>query len=319
MKWLFVLGCLLAIAALGYSFYSYYIPKLSITKPVVIERSTGAQALLSQLHDEGVLPPLPVIALPFLLTSDYNALKAGEYEFEAGSTPADVIRKIIRGDIVIHKITIPEGWNSFAVRAALMNEPMLTGDLPPQLTEGSILPDTMRFTRGESRTAVLERMQKAQTDLLAKLWLTRAPGLPVLSPEHAVILASVVEKETGVADERAMVAGVFVNRLRLGMKLQSDPTVVYGLELRQGGAPLGHALTRGELQFDTPYNTYTRDGLPPGPICNPGRKAIEAVLNPAATDALYFVATGNGGHNFAATLEQHEKNVTEYRKAIKND
>ena len=152
---------------------------------------------------------------------------------------------------------------------------------------------------------------------MSELWAKRDPALPIASPREAIILASIVEKETGEIDERALVAGVFVNRLRLGMKLQSDPTVVYGIELARGGTPMGRELSRNDLQTDTAYNTYTREGLPPTPICNPGRKAIQAVFAPATTDALYFVATGNGGHRFAATLKEHEKNVAQYRAALR--
>lgn len=261
------------------------------------------------------MPPLPLVALPLLSTTDYRTLKAGEYEFAAGSSPAQIIAKIVRGEVVIHKLTIPEGWNSWQVRAQMLADLRLTGDLPAMIPEGSILPDTVHFTRGESRAQILTRMQKAQTELLAQLWPSRADNLPLQTPEAALILASLVEKETGQPDERALVAGVFINRLRLGMKLQSDPTVVYAIELARGGITLTQALTRADLQTDNAYNSYTREGLPPTAICNPGRKAIEAALHPATTDALYFVASGNGGHRFATTLIEHEKNVADYRAA----
>ncbi len=158
-------------------------------------------------------------------------------------------------------------------------------------------------------------MQKPQHELLERLWAERAPEVTLQSPEEAVILASIVEKETGIAEERGKIAGLFYNRLHIGMMLQSDPTVVYGIEVAQGGTPMGRPLSKADLAADTPYNTYTRVGLPPTPICNPGRAAIEAVLHPEATDALYFVATGHGGHNFAATMKEHEKNVVDYRRA----
>lgn len=308
---------LLCVGAVGWSFYSYFVPTTATDKTVFIAPKTGARALLAQLHAEELVPAFEVIALPLFLTSDYHALKAGEYTFAAGMTPAEIIGKIVRGEVVVHKVTIPEGWNIMQVRALLLAEPLLSGDLPEVIQEGSILPDTMHFQRGEPRAAVLARMQKAQAALMAELWEKRAVDLPYQTPQEAIIMASIVERETGLGGERPMVAGVFINRLRIGMLLQTDPSVVYGIEVEQGGAPLGRALTRADLMRDTPYNTYTRAGLTPTPICNPGRKAIEAALNPAATDALYFVATGTGGHHFAATLAEHNANVAAYRAAMR--
>lgn len=313
---LFLLIAMLAGAYASYSFYSYMKPISTTPQTVIIPSHTGAQAVIAQLHEQGLVPPLEAIAIPLFLSGNVPALKAGEYEFEAGMSPASIIAKIAKGEVVIHKVTIPEGWNVREVRAALMNEPLLTGELPEQIAEGSVMPDTIHFSRGETRANVLAKLQKAQSELLEKLWPSRIDNLPITTPQEALILASIVEKETGVVDERPMVAGVFTNRLRQGMMLQSDPTVVYGVEKAHGGAPMGRPLSKADLATDTPYNTYTRTGLTPTPICNPGKAAIEAVLSPAATDALYFVATGNGGHNFAATLKEHEANVAAYRKAM---
>ncbi len=319
MKKLVLMVSLLAALALGagaYSFYRYHAPQeFAETRVVFIEPNTGARALLKQLEQEGLIPSLPVIGLPLLLSADYKAMKAGEYEFTAGSAPADIIAKVIRGEVVVHKVTIPEGWTNYQVTQALMAEPLLTGEVPA-FAEGSLLPDTIHFRRGEARASVINRMQKAQMELMEKLWPMRAPNLPYTTPQEALIMASIVERETGEVDERAEVAGVFVNRLRIGMLLQTDPSVAYGIEQAQGGAPMTRALTRGDLQRDTPYNTYTRAGLPPSPICNAGKKAIEAALNPATTNALYFVATGTGGHRFAVTLKEHEANVAAYRKVM---
>lgn len=313
-----IIVLLLGLAAGGFSFMRYHQTSTTAeTKTVLIPPGTGVRALVAQLHAEGLTPAFPTIALPLLLSADYKSLKAGEYEFSTAMAPADIIRKIARGEVVIHKITIPEGWNSYQLRAALEKEPLLEGNLPATIPEGSVLPDTVHFSRGESRANVLARMQKAQAEVLQQLWATRQPNLPIATPQQALILASVVEKETGVNDERSLVAGVFVNRLRMGMKLQSDPTVVYGIEAAQGGTPMGRSLTHNDLQRDTPHNTYTREGLPPTPICNPGRAALEAVLNPTATEALYFVATGNGGHRFATTLKEHEANINAYRAALR--
>jgi UPF0755 protein len=317
VRWMMMGVLLLILGSTGYCFYAYHVPRSEAATILVIPPSTGVQAILEQLHTQGLAPPFLVTALPVLFTNDYHALKAGEYAFEAGLSPAQIIEKIIRGAVVIHKVTIPEGWNGWQVREALMKEPLLEGELPRTIPEGSVLPDTIHFARGEKRSNVLARLQQQQDALMSALWAKRDPALPIASPREAIILASIVEKETGEIDERALVAGVFVNRLRLGMKLQSDPTVVYGIELARGGTPMGRELSRNDLQTDTAYNTYTREGLPPTPICNPGRKAIEAVFNPATTDALYFVATGTGGHRFAATLKEHEKNVVQYRAALR--
>ncbi len=301
----------------GYSSYTYRTATAPVEKTVMIQPGGGARVILAQLHEAGLTPAPIWMAVPMYSAGANRKLKAGEYHFEAGATPAQIIGKITRGEVEVHKLTIPEGWNSYQLRAALEGEPLLTGDLPIHIPEGSAFPDTMHFARDEPRAAVLARMQKAQSEVLAKLWETRAPNLPVTTPEEALILASVVEKETGVADERSMVAGVFTNRLRMGMPLQSDPTVAYGIMVQQGGAAMSRALTTADLRRDTPYNSYTRTGLPPTPICHPGLKAIEAALNPTATDALYFVATGNGGHHFAATLAEHNQNVAAYRKSLR--
>ncbi len=315
--YLFLALLLMAFAAVGVSVYQYKNTRSRAEMTLIIAPKTGTRAMLSQLHEAGVVPHPMLTVIPMLMNADYKRLQAGEYSFAAGSTPAQVIDTIARGEVVVHKITIPEGWNNWQLRAALMNEPLLVGELPAVIPEGSALPDTMHFARGEARAKVLSRMQKAQSELMATLWPTRAEGLPIATPEEAIILASIIEKETGVGGERALVAGVFTNRLRIGMRLQTDPSVVYGIEAAQGGVPMGRDLTRADLERDTPYNSYTRAGLPPTPICNPGRAAIEAALNPTATDALYFVATGTGGHRFAATLKEHEANVAAYRAVMK--
>lgn len=314
---LFLFLMLLVLGAGAVSLYSYRTPlAYAGPKTVIVPAGSGVRATLAILHQEGVAPRAELLLLPLLVSTEYKKLKAGEYEFASGMSPAEILAKMIRGEVVVHKITIPEGWNSFQLRDAFVKEPLLTGDLPV-IEEGSVLPDTMHFERGEAREKVVARMRAAQEKLLQQLWPARAQNLPFASPQEALILASIVEKETGVSDERAMVAGVFINRLRKGMMLQTDPSVAYGIEVQQNGALLGRALSRVDLAHDTAYNTYTRAGLPPTPICNPGKASIEAVLNPAATDALYFVATGSGGHHFAATLKEHNANVAAYRRALK--
>jgi UPF0755 protein len=219
------------------------------------------------------------------------------------------VAAIVDGKVIIHAVTIVEGWNVAQVKAALMNEPLLTGDVPPDIPEGSIATDTVHFERGEARAALVERLQKQQATILQEAWAKRDEGLPFATPEEALTLASIVEEETGVDEERRRVAAVYINRLRIGMPLQADPTVAYGI------APEGMSrmLSRGDLKRDTAYNTYTRSGLPPGPISNPGRASIEAALHPLDTDELFFVATGNGGHWFARNEKEHLANVARYR------
>jgi UPF0755 protein len=222
---------------------------------------------------------------------------------------ARVLGDIRAGRVVRHQVTIPEGATSDMVIEILGREEALSGEAatPP---EGAILPETYDFQRGEDRAAVLQRMMDARDKLLATLWSKRQPNLPISTPEEAVILASIVEKETGVASERPQVASIFVNRLRKGMRLESDPTIIYGITK---GRPLGRRIFLSELQAPTPYNTYAIDGLPPTPIANPGRASLAAVLDPPQTDYLFFVADGSGGHAFAATYEEHVRNVEKWR------
>ena len=256
-----------------------------------------------------------VIAMPLVLEAQARrngiarALKPGEYHFDPGVSIKAVLDKIVHHDVVARFVTIPEGLTSTEVMRILAKSEGLNGDVTEAPAEGAILPETYRYEWGDSRAAVFARMRAARAALLKDLWDARAPNLPLDSPEQAVTLASVVEKETGLPAERPHVAAVFVNRLRKGIKLQSDPTVTYGL-----GAEADHTLTKSDLERATPYNTYVIDGLPPGPICNPGKAAIAAVLMPAASDDLYFVADGSGGHVFAATLDQHNRNVAAWRK-----
>ena len=304
---------LLTMLAGGYALVAYFTPGSYAETTIVLPPHSGGRAVLTQLHTQGLTPSPLWMAGPLLLTGNMGKLKAGEYHFEPGLSPAAIIARIAHGEIVVHKITVPEGWTVFQVRAALMAEPLLTGALPPVIAEGSLYPDTYRFNRNETRSDILARMQQAQQKNLDDLWKDRPADLPVTTPEAALILASIVERETGVGTERNQVAGVFFNRLRTGMPLQTDPPVAYGIMLARHGAPMDRSLTLADLKQDNPYNSYTRVGLPPTPICNPGREALVAVLHPAATDALYFVATGHGGHVFSNTLEEHTRHVAEYR------
>jgi UPF0755 protein len=243
------------------------------------------------------------------VTGAAKHLKAGEYEFPTHASLSAIIDKIRRGLIVHHMLTIPEGLTSEQVVDILMASPVLTGAAPVP-DEGAVLPETYEVRRGEDRGAVLQRMIDARDLLVRTLWAQRRADLPFDTPEQAITLASIVEKETGVPDERPKVAAVFVNRLVKHIRLQSDPTIIYGLTR---GKPLGRGIRESEITGYTPYNTYLIDGLPPTPICNPGRASIAAVLDPPQTSDLYFVADGTGGHVFAATLEQHQKNVQRWR------
>ncbi|HEV2366254.1 MAG TPA: endolytic transglycosylase MltG [Caulobacteraceae bacterium] len=276
---------------------------------IVLRSGAGLAGIAAQLQGAGVIHSAAVFMAAAKLTGAAHHLQAGEYAFASREPMSGVLAAVQNGEVVRHLITIPEGVTSETVAAILAHAPYLSGAAPTP-PEGSVLPETYEATWGEDRAAVLRRMMDARDALLDSLWRHRRPDLPYASPEQAVILASMVEKETAVADERPRVAEVFLNRLAKGMKLQSDPTVIYGLT---GGKPLGHGLRASELARATPYNTYANAGLPPTPIDNPGRASLAAALDPPKSDELYFVADGTGGHVFAATLEAHQKNVAHWR------
>jgi UPF0755 protein len=285
---------------------------LAADKIVVIEREDDSGTIGEQLERAGVVESALWFSAMTMLDGSRSSLKRGEYAFKAGVSLRQVEAELIAHKVVQHKLTIPEGLTSDQVVERLRDDDALVGDVKEPPREGSLLPDTYLFERGDTRQAELTRMAKAQTKLVDEIWAKRASDLPIKSPGELVTLASIVEKETGKADERPRVAGVFVNRLQKHMRLQSDPTIVYGLVFGKG--TLGHPITKAELDQPTPYNTYNIDGLPPGPICNPGRAALEAVANPMRTKELYFVADGTGGHAFAETLDQHLKNVAHWRQ-----
>lgn len=238
-------------------------------------------------------------------------LKAGEYAIPAEASVMEIIDLLVEGKSILHYFTAPEGLTTAQVLRALTENETLQGDITLMPNEGELLPETYAFTRGETRDAIIRRLVAAQQDVIEELWSDRALELPISSPEEAIILASIVEKETGIAAERARIAGVFINRLKRGMRLESDPTIIYGLTK---GEPLGRGLRVSELRKSTPYNTYIIRGLPPTPIANPGRDAIAAVLNPAETDEIFFVADGSGGHVFASNLRDHNRNVARWRE-----
>jgi UPF0755 protein len=238
-------------------------------------------------------------------------LKAGEYQFGAHASLRDVVATIVEGKVIPHQISLPEGLTSEQIVARLLQDDILTGNIMEIPREGSLLPDTYNYTRGISREQIIQRMQAAQQRLVKEVWDRHSPDLPLKTPDQLVVLASLIEKETAKPEERTRVAAVFINRLKQRMRLQSDPTIIYGLVGGKGS--LGRAIMKSEIDQPTAYNTYQIEGLPPGPIANPGRASLEAAANPARTRELYFVADGTGGHAFAETYEQHQKNVARLR------
>ncbi len=299
---------------LGYQAYTTPGP-LQAVKVVEIDKGLRTPEIAARLEEQGVITDARVFSAAAFLTGARGRLKAGEYEFAAGASMRDVMNLIVSGKALVYKLSIPEGWTSEMAVARIRESDVLTGEIAAIPPEGSIMPDTYVFKRGATRHKLLEDMQAAQTQLLEEIWQKRSGLMVLKTKEEAVVLASIVEKETGVAAERPQVASVFMNRLKKGMRLQSDPTIVYGLA--GGKGKLGRDLTRADIQKPTPYNTYVIDGLPPSPIANPGRAALEAVVNPPDTEYLYFVADGSGGHAFAKTLEEHNANVAKWR-AIDN-
>lgn len=275
-----------------------------------LPRGASLAGIATRLQAAGVIERPWLFRLSAMLSGDAGRLQAGEYAFSPHASMRAILAQIADGAVLQHDLTLPEGLSVIEIYQRLAATPTLTGDLPPPPPEGSILPETYQFPRGESRAALISRMRQAQTNLLSELWLSRSDKLPLQSPAQAVILASIVEKETGIAAERPLIAGVFYNRLSLGMPLQSDPTVVYA---RDKGSPNAQPISVKDLAIDSPFNTYKQPGLPPAPIANPGRAALQAVLHPAQTGALYFAANGDGGHAFAESLAEHNKNVARLR------
>lgn len=285
---------------------------LASDRVLIIPRDSGLTEIADLLQREGMIEHPWTFRASALLSGNWTKLKAGEYLFKARASQADILNIIADGKAVEHGITIPEGLTSEQIVARLRENDLLSGDIIQAPREGSILPDTYKFPRGFSRQAIIDRMARSHREVLADVWRRKPADLPIKTPQELVVLASIVEKETGRADERPRVAGVFINRLNRRMKLQSDPTIVYGIV--GGKGTLGRSILRSEITQPTPYNTYVIDGLPPGPIANPGRAALEAVVNHSRTKDLFFVADGSGGHAFAETLEQHNRNVARWRQ-----
>lgn len=304
---------LFLIGALVWGWSVFYAPgppaRVGESTIVTLPSGSGVSAIAANLKAAGVIRSTDMFKAAASLTGADRKLRAGEYEVPSGASLRSVLSLLVDGRVVRHFVTLPEGWSSAQAVDILMRQQILTGEVevPP---EGSLWPDTYEISRGQTRASVIERMRRAHDTNLAALWARRGPNSVVRTPEEAVILASVVEKETGVASERPRVAAVFSNRLRQGMRLESDPTIIYGITQ---GRPLGRGLRRSEIDRPTAWNTYQIDGLPPTPIANPGRDSIAAVLNPPMTNDIFFVADGTGGHVFASTYDQHLANVSRWR------
>jgi UPF0755 protein len=309
------------ISGIGAAFFSVSYLKspgpLKAEVNVVIPQKTSTIGIAKLLSDSKVIEFPELFAVIIKVYQSSKTLKAGEYAFAPAISPIEVIKKIQSGQVVVRELTIPEGLMSFQVLDIIKNAPAMKGDVPDGIGDGELLPQTYDYHYGDSRAEMVKRMQEAMRKTIDELWEKRAPGLLLNNKHEALVLASIIEKETGVASERPRISAVFLNRLKIGMRLQTDPTVIYAIT--HGKSVLGRPLAHQDLGVDSNYNTYKNAGLPPGPIANPGRAAIEAAVNPATSNDLYFVASGNGGHVFSSSLAEHNANVVKLRKIIKDN
>ena len=287
------------------------------TTNFMVRPNTGVTEIAEQLERRGLISDSRIFRLGVRAYDHDSGLKAGEYEIKAGASMRDIMELLESGKSVLASLTIPEGLTVEQAFRRIAEHEALTGDMPAEIPpEGSLIADTQRFTRGATRQQIIDKMLADQKRLVENIWKRRVSGLPLADINEFVTLASIVEKETGITDERSRVAAVFINRLNKGMRLQSDPTILYGL-FGGKGRPADRPIYQSDIDKPTPYNTYVINGLPPGPIANPGRESLEAVANPSKTKDLYFVADGTGGHVFAATLEEHNENVARWRAVQK--
>jgi UPF0755 protein len=322
MKRLITLAIVLAVIVAGIFEWGYAVftgpgpaAKSGKETVVIVKPGIGLRGIATALAEAGVISREDVFFAGVRLSGRTGALKAGEYAIPGRASMADILGILAAGKSIRHKLTIAEGLTSKMAIDLVKADPVLTGEAGAVPAEGSLLPETYLFQRGATRAEIVAEMKQAQDQLLDKLWAKRVPNPQIKSKQAALILASIVEKETALPAERRHIAAVFVNRLKIGMPLQSDPTIIYGLT---GGYPLGRGIRKSEIEKRTPFNTYVIAALPPAPICNPGKDAIAAVLNPADSKDLYFVADGTGGHVFAATADEQAKNVANWRRIEKS-
>ncbi|AKI01158.1 conserved hypothetical protein, YceG family [Hoeflea sp. IMCC20628] len=316
----FVLSLVIFIAIIGIGVFWYGKTEfegpgpLDQTTDFMVRDGAALKQIAAGLESQGIVANQRIFSLGAQGILGDDTLKAGEYEIKAHASMRDIVELMQSGKSILHSFTVPEGQTVLQVFDRLRNAELLEGDLPEEMpAEGALLPETYKFSRGTTRAEIIEQMTRAQTRALEQVWERRAPDLPLETPEELVILASIVEKETAKADERPRVAGVFINRLNKGIRLQSDPTIIYGL-FGGAGKPSDRPIYKSDIEKPTAYNTYVIDRLPPTPIANPGREAMEAVANPSRTKDLYFVADGTGGHAFAETLADHNSNVARWRR-----
>lgn len=320
LRWVLIVGMLGLLVVAGTAVSAFYYAKDRFERPgptetdsvFLLDRGTGLNRAAAQLENQGLITDALIFRVALQIVDREVTLKAGEYLVPAKASMAEVAAILREGKSILHKLTLPEGLTSWEAVQIIAADPVLLGEVPDIPAEGALLPETYLFTRGTSRADIVAQMEAAHVEVVERLWEERAENLPISSIEEAVVLASIVEKETGVAEERPRVAAVFINRLNRGMRLQSDPTIIYGITNGQG--PLGRPIRRSEIDRKTAYNTYQIDGLPPAPIANPGEASIAAVLNPPTTNDLYFVADGTGGHVFSKTLAEHNRNVAKWRR-----
>ncbi len=311
-----VVVCVVAVAAFYYMVSTFQGPgPLQANTQFMVKAGSGLTEIANNLERNEIISDARIfryVSATYL--RDGETLKAGEYEIKAGASMKEIMELLESGKSILYSVVLPEGLTVRQMMLRLAENPILEGEIPAELPpEGYLRPDTYKFSRGTDRSDIIQQMRVTQEKLIDQIWDKRDPDLPITTKEEFVTLASIVEKETGKDDERARVASVFLNRLQKGMRLQSDPTIIYGL-FGGDGKPADRPIYRSDLQKETPYNTYVINGLPPTPIANPGRAALEAVANPWRTKDLYFVADGSGGHAFAETLEEHNANVRRWRR-----
>jgi len=316
LKWTAAILAVLLVAAggaVGYAYHQFTKPG-PLEKPVavVIPKGATVTVISDRLKQSGVIDNRFIFRTWVRLYRTRTKLRAGEFEFPKGTTQRGAMNILISGKQVLRRFGVPEGLTTYEILERLAKHEPLKGSITVKAGEGELLPDTYFYTLGETKDQMVQRMRDAMRKAVNEAWAARQKGLPIKTKEQMIVLASIIEKETSVAAERRRVAAVFVNRLRKGMKLQTDPTVIYGLT--EGKGPLGRRLLLRDLKAKHPYNTYVIDGLPPGPIANPGLASLKAAVNPIVSKELYFVADGTGGHAFAETLREHQRNVAKWRR-----